>query len=498
MTGAKSLTGRLAQTDPALLGRTDATPEPVMIKFDYDALASYQGGVADLAATSPTVTGVELTGTTPAEQEYEGYVAAQESAIVAEIAGTVPAAQIGDSFRIVYGGVSAVLPANRVADVLAIDGVVAVQQDSMRQPLTDSSPDFIGAPTIYNELGTTAEAGAGIIYGNLDTGVWPEHPSFADLGNLPAPPGPGPRVQLRRQPADAGDRPVRLQQQADRRRPLHGHLRRPSCCRRRVPDPYAGTARDGDGHGTHTASTSAGNIVESAEVFGVDRGPIHGIAPGAWVMEYKVCGPEGCVDSDSAAAVEQAILDGVDVINFSISGGEQPFSDPVELAFLDAYAAGVFVAASAGNDGPGAGTANHLSPWVTSVGASTQTREFATTLDITAGNGDTFTVDGASITAGAGPLPVVLAEDVAGYNPTDSRGRPDELRQPSELAHRVRRPDRRLPAGRAGSGLEELRRPPGRRRGHGPLQRRARRTSRPTTTGCRRSTWPTAPTSSPS
>ena len=120
-----------------------------------------------------------------------------------------------------------------------------------------------------------------------------------------------------------------------------------------------------DGHGTHTASTSAGNIVESAEVFGVDRGPIHGIAPGAYVMEYRVCGPEGCVASDSAAAVEQAILDGVTVINFSISGGEQPFSDPVELAFLDAYAAGVFVSTSAGNDGPGAGTVNHLAPWVT-------------------------------------------------------------------------------------------------------------------------------------
>ena len=83
----------------------------------------------------------------------------------------------------------------------------------------------------------------------------------------------------------------------------------------------------------------------------------------------------GCFTSDSAAAVQQAILDGVDVINFSISGGTEPFTDPVELAFLDAYAAGVFVAASAGNDGPGAGTANHLAPWVTTVGASTQTAD---------------------------------------------------------------------------------------------------------------------------
>ena len=123
--------------------------------------------------------------------------------------------------------------------------------------------------------------------------------------------------------------------------------------------------------------------------------------------------PRAATRSDSAAAVAQAILDGVDVINFSISGGTDPSTDPVELAFLDAYAAGVFVAASAGNDGPGASTANHLSPWVTTVAASTQTREFASTLTLTAAGGDTFTADGASITAGAGPLPVVLASAAA-------------------------------------------------------------------------------------
>ena len=71
------------------------------------------------------------------------------------------------------------------------------------------------------------------------------------------------------------------------------------------------------------------------------------------------------------------------------------------LVVLDA---GVFVSASAGNDGPGAGTANHLSPWTTSVAASTQTREFRSHLTVT-GTATTFEADGASITAGAGPAP---------------------------------------------------------------------------------------------
>ena len=136
---------------------------------------------------------------------------------------------------------------------------------------------------------------------------------------------------------------------------------------------FPDSARDSNGHGTHTTSTAAGSIVDSAPIFGIERGPISGVAPGAWVIEYKVCGFEGCFPSDSAAAVAQAILDGVDVINFSISGGSNPFSDVVELAFLDAYEAGILVAASAGNAGPGPDTTDHHGPWTLTVAASTQT-----------------------------------------------------------------------------------------------------------------------------
>ncbi|MGH9136767.1 MAG: S8 family serine peptidase [Acidimicrobiales bacterium] len=411
----KAPTSQLAETDPALLARTDRTPIRVMIKLDYDSMATYQGGVAGLEATSPSVTGRPLNRRGAAEQAYDGYATQQDQAVVAEIQRRVPEARADRQFHLVYGGISAVIPADRVEDVLAVDGVVAVQENRLNQPLTDSSPEFIGAPTLYDELGTDANAGQGVIYGNLDTGIWPEHPSFADLGNLPAPPGPARECNYGDNPLTPESDPFSCQNKLIGG--AHFTDTYDACaglgfC---IPDPYAGTARDGDGHGTHTSSTSAGNLLDSAVVLGVDRGAIQGIAPGAYVMEYKVCGPEGCFSSDSAAAVEQAILDGVDVINFSISGGEQPFTDPVELAFLDAYAAGVFVSASAGNSGPGAGTANHLSPWTTTVGASTQSREFAATLTLDADNGDTFVADGASITAGAGPLPVVLAGDVPGY-----------------------------------------------------------------------------------
>jgi hypothetical protein len=410
VSGNKAPSSALAKTDPELLARTDATPVRVMIKLDYDAVAAYAGGIDALAPTSPSVTGIDLTGSTSAEVAYEQYIDQQEGEAVADLQATVSGITVGESIQTVYGGIAAEIPASAVEQVLAVEGVVAVQYDKLNQPLTDQSPEFVGAPAAYDALGTTANAGQGVILGNLDTGIWPEHPSFADLGNLPTPPGPA-------RECDYGDNP--LTPAADvfvcNNKLIGGAAFTATYDAIHGDDPFAGTARDGNGHGTHTSSTSAGNIVDSAPVFGVERGPIHGLAPGAYVMEYKVCGPQGCQGSDSAAAVGQAILDGVDVINFSISGGTDPFTDPVELAFLDAYAAGVFVSTSAGNDGPGAGTANHLSPWVTTVAASTQTREFATTLTLTADNADTFTADGASITGGVGTFPVVRAADVVGY-----------------------------------------------------------------------------------
>ena len=412
VTADKAATSRLARTPASLLGRTDSTRVNVMIKYDYDSTATYAGGVGSLPATSPHKTGKKLTGSSAAERAYTAYQAGRERAISAAVRAAAPGVQIGRSFRVVYGGVQATVPADEVKDIVKVDGVVAVQPDELRQLLTDASSDFINATGLQNTLGAPvgpSNAGKGIIYGNLDSGVWPEHPSFADQGNLGAPPGPARVCDFGDNPLTPANDPFQCNNKLIGGRPfLTTYLSSPA---RAAAEPFH-TARDSNGHGTHTSSTSAGNVVASATVFGVERGPIRGIAPGAWLAEYKVCGIQGCFGSDSASAVQQAILDGVDVINFSISGGTDPFSDPVELAFLDAYAAGVFVSTSAGNSGPTASTVNHLSPWVTTVAASTQTREFATTLHL-AGSGGTPTLnlDGASITAGSGasPLPIVLA-----------------------------------------------------------------------------------------
>jgi subtilisin family serine protease len=406
--GVKADSSRLAKTDRSLLGRTSSRPMNVVVKLDYDSLASYDGQIKGLPATSPDATGRPLDRNTSAYKRYSVYVRSREQHFLSALDARIPAAQPGERLRTVYGGLALTVPANEIGRLLRTPGVVAVQRDSLRQPQTDSSPEFIGAPTIYGQLGQTAsDAGKGVIVGVLDSGAWPEHPSYRDPGNLPAPPA---KADGTPRTCDFGDNP--LTPAADpfvcNNKLISGQPFLATYLSLEGPEVY-NSARDSDGHGTHTSTTAAGGPVADANPLGISRGPIHGIAPGAMIAMYKVCGREGCFSSDSVAAVAQAILDGVQVINFSISGGEDPYTDPVELAFLDAYASGVVVSASAGNDGPGAATSDHASPWVMTVAASTQTRTFRSAITLS-GGGATATISGASITAGTGgSFPVVDA-----------------------------------------------------------------------------------------
>jgi len=415
VTAAKSDSGRLARTDSSLVRRTDSKPVHVVVKLDYDAAASYRGGIAGYPATSPSVTGRRMTGWSPVERAYNRYTAKLDSTFRGALGRRVSAARPGQSLRGVYGGIAVTLPANQVKTLLTIKGVAAVQADKIQHVDTVESPEFIGAPTIWNREGGQTLAGKGVIFADLDTGLWPEHPSFADnpsLGRPPVAPSGLPRT------CRFGDNPLT---------PAND----PYACNHKLiggqpfldtynalvgGEVYPDSARDSDGHGTHTTSTAAGDVVQHADPLGIDRGRISGVAPGSWVLEYKVCGLDGCFSSDSVAAVQQAILDGANVINYSISGGAEPFSDPIELAFLDAYNAGLFVAASAGNSGPGAGTTDHHGPWVTTVAASTQSREFRSTLTVS-GGGQSARFTGTTLTAGAAsPLPIILAQNLPGYD----------------------------------------------------------------------------------
>jgi len=126
----KSKSGQMAQSDPAVLGRTDTTPVRILVKLDYDPVSSYRGGLPSLAATSPATTGKKLSQNKAAVDAYTAYVTAYEQKVLDRITKRIPNAKVEQRYRTVYGGVAMTLPANTIGDLLAIDGVVAVQADS--------------------------------------------------------------------------------------------------------------------------------------------------------------------------------------------------------------------------------------------------------------------------------------------------------------------------------------------------------------------------------
>lgn len=309
-------------------------------------------------------------------------------------------------------GFSAVMSYGDALALAADKNVAMVVADELLQPDTDAAPEFIGVSGPASAWQTGYD-GEGVVVGIIDSGIWPEHPSFADDGKFPKAPAlddSRPNCEFGNTAHNALDVPfecnnklIGARQMLDTYRALIG------------ADPLEyDSARDDNGHGTHTASTAAGNADVDAYVFDGSEplASVSGIAPRAHVIAYKGLGDQGGFTSDLASAIDQAVADGVDVINYSIGGGAAgPGGD--EIAFLFAEAAGVFIATSAGNSGPGTATLGNpgTMPWMTTVGANTQTRFFQGTVVL----GDGTEYEGASITPDAPDnVPLVDAADVGG------------------------------------------------------------------------------------
>ncbi len=272
----------------------------------------------------------------------------------------------------------------------------------------DDLPKFLGL-TKTGGAWKSGITGEGVRIGVIDSGIWPEHPSFASSAPI-ADPLPGP-VQ---ESCDfgSGTGPTAYPDVAFTcNNKLVGARQEMANYKARFPldpDEYD-SARDNDGHGTHVASTAAGNADVQAQLFGVDYGTVSGIAPSAQVVAYKVAGHRGALTSDVAAAVDQAIADGVDVINLSIGSSSTNLLQPNLAALLSATDAGIFVATSVGNAGPTAGTIGGAAavPWTTAVGATTQERVFQGTVTLGLdrfgwgpNRGEGLTLEGSSVTSG--------------------------------------------------------------------------------------------------
>jgi subtilisin family serine protease len=388
---------------PAAKGAKDT----YVVIMAADPAVAYEGGVEGMPATKPGKGG-KINPNSAHVKKYEKFLEKEHDKTL-EAVGLSPSAKIYD-YTIALNGFAVRLTEAQVDEMAKQPGVAMVLPDVVRYPTTDSAPDFLGL-TADGGPWVKGYDGEGVVVGVLDTGIWPEHPSFADDGSYPLPP-----VTLE----DLPDYPA-----CDFGNAAHNPDDAPFTCNNKLigarhfmdiykaygPSLHADeydSARDDNGHGSHTTSTAAGNAGVEASIYGIPRGTISGIAPRAHVIMYKVCGGGGCYSSDSAAAVDQAVADGVDVINHSIGGGASgPGAD--EIAFLFAADAGVSVATSAGNSGPGAASVGNpgTMPWMTTVGANTQSRFFQGTAVL----GDGAEYYGASITAGTDELQLVDAED---------------------------------------------------------------------------------------
>jgi subtilisin family serine protease len=107
-------------------------------------------------------------------------LAQKRQAFEAALLGAIPTAQITHRFQVSFHGVAAIMPEGLIDVVRRLPGVKAVYADPLQRLTTERSPAFIGADHIWQLLGGEENAGEGVVVGVLDTGIWPEHPSFSD------------------------------------------------------------------------------------------------------------------------------------------------------------------------------------------------------------------------------------------------------------------------------------------------------------------------------
>ncbi|HEY8568167.1 S8 family serine peptidase [Microbulbifer sp.] len=362
--------------------------------------AVYDGGVEGLASTKDLLkSGAKVRGNQTLNA-YTSHLQTKQQALVSEAAGKGVNLRVLESFQVALNAVTAELTQDEAEALSELPTVAGVERVRIYDLHTDVGPVHVGADVAWT--GTSRMAGKymgeGIVAGILDTGINTDHPSFAATGDdgytVQNPLGEGVYLHDCNDDGQEGLCNSKLIGVWSHKT-ITDTFVGPEVCGRFgcSPGPVLRppVGEDFNGHGSHTASTVAGNVLYNAPYSlpqpaeasdGLDTGfdfeMISGVAPHANIISYQVCYPEaGCPGDALVAGIEQAIQDGVDVINYSISGGVDPWNSSTELAFLAAREAGISVAASAGNAGPTLQTVNHTSPWLTSVAATTHGREMA-------------------------------------------------------------------------------------------------------------------------
>lgn len=411
---AQALSWRAGPGEVAYADR--AVGDDYIVLHQAPALATYGGGLANLAPTAAAVLGaVRLDTTSNAALAYLDFLNLQQNTLI-ELAESVLGRTLNVTHRMRHalnGFVVKLSPAEAQKMAL-LPGVERIEAAIAFELHSDNGPAWIHADAIHDGSGTydnIGSMGEGVVIGVIDTGVNYNHPSFAEVGPVDGYVHTNPRVD-----------------------PLLGLPRFYGLCAPAIGLPFCNnkligvwdftgtTPIDDNGHGSHTASTAGGNFVDAkllAPTTTLER-RIGGVAPHANLITYKGCLTTPllgtCLSPSTALATNQAIIDGVDVLNFSIGGASgDPWSDINGRAFLAARAAGIFVATSAGNDGPDPATLGSPAdaPWLLSVAASTHDRALKNALIDLRGGATPAPADiaGSSLTTALPEAEIVYAGD---------------------------------------------------------------------------------------
>lgn len=323
---------------------------------------------------------------------------------------------VSDSAEMIYTynnvihGFSTRLTAEEVRLLEGQPGILSVLPELKYELHTTRTPEFLGLDKSASII-PESNSGSEVVIGVLDTGVWPESKSYDDTGLGPIP-------SNWKGACETGT-----------------NFTTSNCNKKLIgarffSKGYEGalgpideskeskSARDDDGHGTHTSTTTAGSVVEAASLFGYAPGTARGMATGARIAAYKVCWVGGCFSTDILAAMEKAIEDNVHVLSMSLGGGAPDYyRDSVAIGAFAAMEKGILISCSAGNAGPSPVSLSNVAPWITTVGAGTLDRDFPAYVSL--GNGRNYS--GVSLYKGnvlpGKLLPFVYAGNVS--NATD-------------------------------------------------------------------------------
>lgn len=421
------------------IGDKQRTDGLYFVQLKDSALAGYDGSLKGLSATSINASDRRnitpkgmLDVTSRSSVSYQQYLKSKQVQVTQRLSNKLNRAlKPAHSYQVLINALAVHLEPDEVNTIAQDPDVLSVEPVGMHYLNTSSGPEFIGAKQIWQgSNGNVGTKGEGVIVGIIDTGINASHRSFADVG------GDGYDHTNPLQPGNyLGDCQAFPKFCNDK---LIGIVSYPEITNNRPAvkdDSYEDledkmkVGYDFHGHGSHVGSTAAGNIlnnvnyylsvedddgkIDSKSAFNFEA--ISGVAPHANIVSYQVCDEGGCYPELTVLALEHAIANGVNVINYSVGGSARdPWSSADALAFLNAREAGLHVATSAGNSGPEAKTVGSPgnAPWLTTVAAYTHDRSFTDKLLTGFSGGDTTPTDMTGKAATAGMTgKVVLAKD---------------------------------------------------------------------------------------